>query len=91
MITPLNTEYNRMTSILEAYGSVQLDFIKTGMIYFVWRPTDGEPRKVRCEEGLFKKNFRYTEALTETTGFISRDEKRAYIDYPFGLIKRTVG
>lgn len=91
MITPLNTEYNRMTSILEQYGRVQIDFIKTGVIYFLWIPTEGEPWKVKCDENLFKRNFRYTENLTETTTFFSRDEKKAYLDYPYGLIKRKAG
>lgn len=88
MITPLNTEYNRLTSILAPYGHAEIEFVKTGVVYFKWQPVKGEPVRIKCEEGLFKRNFRYTEALKETNLFISIDQKKEYIDYPFGLTKK---
>ncbi len=90
MTLPLNTEYNRMTSLLEQYGHVQIDFIKSGIVYFRWMPLDGPPRKVKCEQGLFRKNFRCSESMEETKVFMSIDEKKAYLDYPFGLIQKKV-
>ena len=89
--TPLNTEWNRKTGILDGAGKLQFLETKDGIAYFTWTEIERGTIYLKCEEHFFLKNFRQHKSPIEIPSNIQPGEKHdlkamKFIKYPFDVI-----